>query len=210
MMLSLHTVSVLFIIIKHNWMCAVDWLFQFSVHSNNAKWLDEITVERVVSRFHPSTVPIHPRPIWIMVDYLMPIREHTCTFTEWRIAWLKNYLVSVSVSSHRGLRSRNTSEVETEGEEGLHKLPSSMQSKTFAEWRIVRLKNTENYLVSVSAYRGLKSINISEVGIEGVGLPNCPPQCRVRHAILWNCKPLPSVGKVVAFIMCVSVCLLPL
>ena len=144
MMLSLHMVSVLFIIIKHNWMCAVDWLFQFSVHSNNAKWLDEIAVERVVSRFHrhvdhqqfSSTLTV--RLIWVMVDYLMPFRVHSCTFAEWRIYLVENtenYLVSASVSAHRGLKSRNTSEVRTEGEEGC---------------------------------------------------TNCPPQCRVRQAILWK------------------------
>jgi len=51
------------------------------------------------------------------------------------------------------------------------------------------LKNTENYLVSalVSAYRGLKSGNTSEVGSEGRrGCTNCHPQCRVRHAMLWK------------------------
>jgi len=51
----------------------------------------------------------------------------------------ENYLVSASVSAHRGLKSRNTGELGTEGEEGLHKLPSSMQSKTSNIVKIVNL-----------------------------------------------------------------------
>jgi len=51
----------------------------------------------------------------------------------------ENYLVSASVSAYRGLKSRSTSDVGTEGEEGLHKLPSSMQSKTCNIVKIVNL-----------------------------------------------------------------------
>jgi len=54
---------------------------------------------------------------------------------------LKNYLVSASVSAHRGLISRNTSEVGTEGEEVLRKVPSSMQSKTCDIMKIVNFSH---------------------------------------------------------------------
>jgi len=70
------------------------------------------------------------------------------------------------------------------------------------------LKNTENYLVSasVSAYRGLKSGNTSDLGTEGPGLHKLPSSMQSKAFNIVKIKPHPFGAEILALCVCLCVC----